>query len=414
MPPVARLHRSGSRRTEPFFGGSYDALDFLFPRYIAEGKAQLTVAIGCTGGRHRSVYVAARLSRHLARDVARHLGTLEQRDLVRAWRTRVADVRCAGSIPGLGVKRWLLVALLGAGLLVNGVARWLIGRRHATCPSTRSSTTSSTTSCSPSFSRTIFIVAGRRAGRRRHSPMDALDRRARSRRRARTASSTRCSTGACAAATRSWRSAAAPACPRCCAASSATRATSRPIVTVSDDGGSLGPPAKRTRHTAPGDIRNCLVALADDEALVTDLFRYRFTEGEGLTGHSFGNLFLAAMTGITGNFDRRSKSRAAYSTSTGACCRRPRRRRAARRARRRTIVEARSKISAATASDPRASSSNPRTSRRSKKALEAIRDADAIVLGPGSLYTSILPNLLVDRIAREVARSRAARSTCAT
>ena len=53
----------------------------------------------------------------------------------------------------------------------------------------------------------------------------------------------------------------------------------------------------------PGDIRNCLVALADDEALVTDLFRYRFTEGDGLTGHSFGNLFLAAMTGITGNFD---------------------------------------------------------------------------------------------------------------
>ena len=57
----------------------------------------------------------------------------------------------------------------------------------------------------------------------------------------------------------------------------------------------------------PGDIRNCLVALADDEAMVTDLFRYRFSEGEGLTGHSFGNLFLAAMTGITGNFDRAIK-----------------------------------------------------------------------------------------------------------
>ena len=75
------------------------------------------------------------------------------------------------------------------------------------------------------------------------------------------------------------------------------------VVTVSDDGGSSGRLQKELGVLPPGDIRNCLVALADDEALVTDLFRYRFTEGDGLTGHSFGNLFLAAMTGITGNFD---------------------------------------------------------------------------------------------------------------
>ncbi|MBC5827399.1 MAG: YvcK family protein, partial [Candidatus Eremiobacteraeota bacterium] len=75
------------------------------------------------------------------------------------------------------------------------------------------------------------------------------------------------------------------------------------VVTVSDDGGSSGRLQKELGVLPPGDVRNCLVALADDEAMVTDLFRYRFEEGEGLGGHSFGNLFLAAMTGITGNFD---------------------------------------------------------------------------------------------------------------
>ena len=79
------------------------------------------------------------------------------------------------------------------------------------------------------------------------------------------------------------------------------------VVTVSDDGGSSGRLQKELGILPPGDIRNCLVALADDEALVTDLFKYRFAEGEGLMGHSFGNLFLAAMTGITGNFARAIK-----------------------------------------------------------------------------------------------------------
>ncbi|HEY1428555.1 MAG TPA: gluconeogenesis factor YvcK family protein, partial [Candidatus Tumulicola sp.] len=79
------------------------------------------------------------------------------------------------------------------------------------------------------------------------------------------------------------------------------------VVTVSDDGGSSGRLQKELGVLPPGDIRNCLVALADDEAMVTDLFRFRFTEGEGLSGHSFGNLFLAAMSGVTGNFDRAIK-----------------------------------------------------------------------------------------------------------
>ncbi|MBV8152290.1 MAG: YvcK family protein [Candidatus Eremiobacteraeota bacterium] len=173
------------------------------------------------------------------------------------------------------------------------------------------------------------------------------------------------------------------------------------VVTVSDDGGSSGRLQKELGILPPGDVRNCLVALADDEALVTDLFRYRFHLGEGLSGHSFGNLFLAAMTGITGNFDAAVKessrvlnvkgrvlpatlsvSRLVATMEDGG------------------IVEGESAITASKRPikkitlDPHA--------LPLAEVIEAIRSADAIVLGPGSLYTSIVPNLLVDRIAREI------------
>jgi 2-phospho-L-lactate transferase/gluconeogenesis factor (CofD/UPF0052 family) len=136
------------------------------------------------------------------------------------------------------------------------------------------------------------------------------------------------------------------------------------IVTVSDDGGSSGRLQKELGVLPPGDIRNCLVALADDEALVTDLFQYRFTEGEGLSGHSFGNLFLAAMSGITGNFDHAIKESSRVLNVVG-------------------------RVLPATLG------------------VVQLRDADAIVLGPGSLFTSIAPNFLVSRIAREVAGAHA-------
>ena len=154
----------------------------------------------------------------------------------------------------------------------------------------------------------------------------------------------------------------------------------------------------------PGDIRNCLVALADDEALMTELFRYRFHRGEGLSGHSFGNLFLAAMTGITGNFDQAIK----------VVEPRPQRRgpRAAldpavvRLAARMTTGDRRRRVDR---SPPRTARSrlflDPPDAAPLDEVIAAIRDADAIVLGPGSLYTSIMPNLLVDRVARE-SRSR--------
>jgi uncharacterized cofD-like protein len=174
------------------------------------------------------------------------------------------------------------------------------------------------------------------------------------------------------------------------------------VVTVSDDGGSSGRLQKELGVLPPGDVRNCLVALADDEALVTDLFRYRFAEGEGLSGHSFGNLFLAAMTGVTGNFDEAVKvssrvlnikgrvlpstlavSRLCATLADG------------------TVIEGESNISESTQPIVNVFL-DPEFAAPLEEVIAAIRDADAIVLGPGSLYTSIMPNLLVDRIAREV------------
>ena len=176
---------------------------------------------------------------------------------------------------------------------------------------------------------------GRRVRRRRDSAVDPLDRRRDDAARQDTIVDALLDDRACGAAIISWRSAAARDSRLCCAASSATPRNLTAVVTVSDDGGSSGRLQKEFGILPPGDIRNCLVALADDEAMVTDLFRYRFSEGEGLTGHSFGNLFLAAMTGITGNFDRaikessrvlNIKGRVLPATSTSSAARDVRRR----------------------------------------------------------------------------------------
>jgi uncharacterized cofD-like protein len=181
------------------------------------------------------------------------------------------------------------------------------------------------------------------------------------------------------------------------------------VVTVSDDGGSSGRLQKELGILPPGDIRNCLVALADDEALVTDLFQYRFKEGDGLTGHSFGNLFLAAMTGITGNFDEAIRESSRVLNIKG-----------------RVLPATLENVTLkATLADGTVLRGETTISQAVKpivalafdegdpqpldEVIGAIRDADAIVLGPGSLYTSILPNLLVRRIAEEVAASTAPR-----
>jgi uncharacterized cofD-like protein len=179
------------------------------------------------------------------------------------------------------------------------------------------------------------------------------------------------------------------------------------LVTVSDDGGSSGRLQKELGVLPPGDIRNCLVALADDEALVTDLFRYRFTEGDGLVGHSFGNLFLAAMTGITGNFDEAIKVSSRVLNIKGRVL--PATLSVARLCARLvdgTIVEGESNISSSKIPIARVYLDPPHA-QPLDEVIAAIRDADAIILGPGSLYTSILPNLLVDRVAREIEAANA-------
>jgi uncharacterized cofD-like protein len=179
------------------------------------------------------------------------------------------------------------------------------------------------------------------------------------------------------------------------------------VVTVTDDGGSSGRLRKELGVLPPGDIRNCLVALADDEALVTDLFRYRFNEGEGLSGHSFGNIFLAAMTGITGNFDRAVQESSRVLNIVGRVL-------PATLGNVRLcaefddghVVAGESQIPLAKGKIARVFL-EPASVPAHDAVLSAIRDADAIVLGPGSLYTSVLPNLLVERIAKEIAASRA-------
>ncbi|HEV3195577.1 MAG TPA: gluconeogenesis factor YvcK family protein [Candidatus Cybelea sp.] len=179
------------------------------------------------------------------------------------------------------------------------------------------------------------------------------------------------------------------------------------IVTVSDDGGSSGRLQKELGVLPPGDIRNCLVALADDEALVTDLFRYRFSEGGGLGGHSFGNLFLAAMSGITGNFDQAIKESSRVLNVVGRVL--PATLGVVRLCAELddgTIVEGESNISRATRPIKRVFF-DPPAAAPLDEVIEAIHDADAIVLGPGSLFTSVVPNLLVNRIAREVADAHA-------
>ncbi len=179
------------------------------------------------------------------------------------------------------------------------------------------------------------------------------------------------------------------------------------IVTVADDGGSSGRLRREHGMLPPGDIRNCLAALADEEKLLTELFQYRFNTGEGLAGHSFGNLFLAAMTDIRGDLQK------AISDSS-------------------KVLAVRGQVLPATLeqmtlwadlADGRhivgeSNISNaggvivnfgcdPPEPKALPEAIAAIASADLIVIGPGSLYTSIIPNLLVPEILSALCNRKA-------
>jgi uncharacterized cofD-like protein len=179
------------------------------------------------------------------------------------------------------------------------------------------------------------------------------------------------------------------------------------VVTVTDDGGSSGRLRQEFGVLPPGDIRNCIVALAEEEDLLTRLFQYRFPNGGGLVGHSFGNLFLTALTGITGDF---------YQAILTA----------------ESILSVRGKIYPATLTDVRLRGHgisgrvyegetavggsgeemarielDPPAPPAFPAAVTALERADVILLGPGSLYTSILPNLLIPGIRQAIAKSKA-------
>ena len=178
------------------------------------------------------------------------------------------------------------------------------------------------------------------------------------------------------------------------------------IVTVADDGGSSGRLRREIGVLPPGDIRNCLAALADEEKLLTELFQYRFEAGAGLSGHSFGNLFLTAMSEITGDLEQ------AVTASS-------------------QVLAIRGTVLPATLSDVslwaemedgrliEGESNIPKAQGRIcnigcipadppalPAAIAAIEEADYIIIGPGSLYTSIIPNLLVPEIANAIALAK--------
>jgi len=179
------------------------------------------------------------------------------------------------------------------------------------------------------------------------------------------------------------------------------------VVTVTDDGGSSGRLRREFDVLPPGDIRNCMVALSEDGALLSKLFQYRFKAGHGLKGHSFGNLFLTALTEITGDFPDAVRSSAEVLKIAG-----------------RIFPSTAANVSLEAVLDDgkvvRGESRISRSSRRIreirlqpnrvrplKETLDAIARADLITFGPGSLFTSVIPNLLVSGIPKAIRRSRA-------
>jgi uncharacterized cofD-like protein len=308
-------------------------------------------------------------------------------------------------LPGLGIKRWLLVAFFGLVIVLDGIDRYLVAEGVG-LPVNEIIDNIVDDFFSPSYLTWIFMILGtvlivigirqwlrslvRAASHRGESGLldSLLDRRLQHGYKI-------VAVGGGTGLSTLLRG--------------LKRRTSNltAVVTVSDDGGSSGRLQQELGVLPPGDIRNCLVALADDEALVTDLFRYRFEEGAGLSGHSFGNLFLAAMTGITGNFDVAIKESSRVLNIVGRVL--PSTLAVARLCAEfadGSIVRGESKIPLAKGTIRRVFF-EPADVRPLEEALEAIREADAIILGPGSLFTSILPNFLVDQITAEIARAHA-------
>ncbi len=178
------------------------------------------------------------------------------------------------------------------------------------------------------------------------------------------------------------------------------------VVTMADDGGSSGLLRRDMGMPPPGDLRNCLVALADDESMMSRLFQYRFPDGGGLQGHSFGNLFMAALTEVTGDFERavqesthvlKVRGRVLPSTLDDVVLH--------------AQLEGGDQVSGEstiTAAErlPRRVWLTPAAPRPLPQAIAALRRADLVVLGPGSLYTSVIPNLLIPDVRAAIEETR--------
>ncbi len=179
------------------------------------------------------------------------------------------------------------------------------------------------------------------------------------------------------------------------------------VVTVGDDGGSSGRLRKEQGIIPPGDIRNCIAALADEEKLITELFQYRFKNGHGLEGHSFGNLFLTAMCRITGDMMSAIKESSKVLNIRGQVLPSTLENIALSvELEDGTLIEGESEIPKAEGKIKRLFST-PQNARPLPEVIKAINSAELIILGPGSLYTSVIPNLLIKEIAEAVARSKA-------
>ncbi len=179
------------------------------------------------------------------------------------------------------------------------------------------------------------------------------------------------------------------------------------VVTVSDDGGSSGRLRKELNMLPPGDIRNCIVALSEDEALLSKLFRHRFDKGSGLEGHSFGNLFLAALTSLTSDFSEAVRLSSEILLTRGHIY---------------PATTSNVELEALMEDGTRVQGETKITASKGRirelflvppnvdpmpQTLEAIASADLITIGPGSLFTSLIPNLLVRGIARAIVESSA-------
>ena len=179
------------------------------------------------------------------------------------------------------------------------------------------------------------------------------------------------------------------------------------IVTVADDGGSSGRLRKQFGLLAPGDIRNCLVALADTEPLMSSLFQYRFGGKAELEGHSFGNLFITAMTKVTGDFEKAVKASSKVLAIRGEVIPSTLEHvRLVAQYRDGTQVTGESKIPQENKQIKKISLSQ-KNCEATPEAIAAIKEADAILIGPGSLYTSIIPNILIAGITKAILESRA-------